>query len=288
MPLLKILKKRRRKRRGEWQHVGLVAGYIAGRHFVGANDLHYGFWQDGVEAHVRNLPAAQEEYSRFLLSHIPTEARRILDVGCGAGGLAEKLVERGHTVDCVSPNLFLNQQARERLGDRARVFDSKYEDFHTSETYDAIVFCESYQYINMAKGLDAVCSQLSSGGSMVICDFFRLPVHEKSPISGGFFINDFEHHIEKYPLELVEDIDITRHTAPTFTVIDRAFTEVLQPIWFEIGLAANATHPRWSKLAGWFFRRKIEKVWEKYFTHRRSAGNFEKFKTYRLMRFVRT
>lgn len=287
MPLFKILKRRRRRRRAEWQHVGLVAGFIAGRHFVGANDLHYGYWHEGVEPQVRNLPQAQEAYSQFLLSHIPADATRILDVGCGAGGIALKLVERGHEVDCVSPNSFLNDEARRRLGHRARVFECKYEDFQADGPYDVILFCESYQYVNMPKGLDAVTSQLRPGGSLVICDFFRLWLPERSPISGGHFFNEFQEIVARYPLKLVEDIEITKQTAPTFTVIDRAFTEVLKPIWNEIELAARATHPRWSKLAAWFFRKKIDKVHDKYFTHQRSAENFEKFKTYRLLRFVR-
>ncbi|MCI0332488.1 MAG: class I SAM-dependent methyltransferase [Planctomycetes bacterium] len=287
MPLIKSLKSHRRKKRGEWQHVSLVAGFLAGRHFVGTNDLHYGFWVNGIEPQIRNLPRAQEEYSRFLLEHIPSDAKRILDVGCGAGGLAAKLVERGHYVDCVSPNAFLNQQAKELLGDRARLFDCKYEDYRTSDVYDAIVFCESYQYVNMPKGLDLVTSQLRSGGSLVICDFFRLPLKEKSPISGGHYIDEFQQIVAGYPLTLVEDIDITLQTAPTFTVIDSAFTDVLRPIWDEIGHASVATHPYWSKLAAWFFRRRLAKVKDKYFTHTRSAANFEKFKTYRLMRYVR-
>lgn len=278
---------KRRKKRGEWQHVGLVAGFIAGKHFVGANDLHYGYWVNGLEHQVRFLPRAQEEYSSFLLSHIPLDAKRILDVGCGAGGVAKALIDRGHQVDCVSPNKFLNEQAKERLGDRARIFECKYEDYHTSDQYDLILFCESYQYVNLRRGLDLVKSQLKVGGSLVICDFFRLPIKERSPISGGHYIDEFQALIANYPFRLVEEIDITKQTAPTFTVIDRAFTEVLQPIWDEIGKASVATHPHWSRLGSWFFRKKIDKVREKYFTHQRSAENFEKFKTYRLMRFVR-
>jgi SAM-dependent methyltransferase len=286
MPPRETPKSRNRRKRGEWQHVGLVAGFIAGKHFVGANDLHYGYWLDGVEPQVRNLPAAQEEYSRFLLSHIPLDAHRILDVGCGAGGLAAKLVERGHQVDCVSPNAFLNQQARQLLGDRARIFESNYEDYHTNEIYDAIVFCESYQYVNVATGLNLVTSQLRSGGSLIICDFFRR-IQGKSPISGGYFFDEFQNTISKYPLRLVEDIDITARTAPTFTVIDRAFTEVLKPIWDEIGIASAKTHPFWSRIGAWWFKKKIAKVHDKYFTHQRSAENFEKFKTYRLLRYER-
>jgi SAM-dependent methyltransferase len=287
MPFLIRSKAARRKKRGAWQQVSLVAGFLAGRHFVGANDLHYGYWIDGLEPIIRNLPRAQEEYCRFLLEHIPTGAKRILDVGCGAGGVASKLAARGHHVDCVSPSGFLNGQAKALLGDRARIFECKYEDYNTTETYDVVMFCESFQYVKMEIAFPKVISQLRSGGSLVICDFFRRPSDSQSPISGGHRLKEFQAMIAKYPLRLVEEIDITPRTAPTFTVIDLTFTEVLQPIWKEVDEAFLATHPYLFKLSNWFFRKKLDKVRNKYFTHERSAENFEKFKTYRLLRFER-
>lgn len=287
MPFLIRSKTIRRKKRGAWQQVALVGGFLAGRHFVGAHDLHYGYWTEGNEHIVRNLPRAQEEYCRFLLEHIPRDAKRVLDVGCGAGGVAERLAARGHKVDCVSPSGFLNSQARARLGDAARIFECKYEDYDTADTYDCILFCESFQYVKMLVSLPKVVSQLRPGGSLVICDFFRLPNDSASPISGGHRIHEFQEIIARFPLRLVEEIDITTNTAPTFTVVDSAFTEVLQPIWAEIDRAALATHPWTFKFVNWFFRAKLAKVKKKYFTHTRSAENFVKFKTYRFMRFER-
>ncbi len=278
----------RQKNREAWQQVGLVAGLLAGRHFVGAKDLHYGYWVDGLEPVIRNLPIAQEQYCHFLLSHIPIECHRILDVGCGAGGMAEKLLARGHQVDCVSPSTHLNNQAKALLGDRARVFDCKYEDFSTLETYDAILFCESFQYVKIGPASDKVMQQLRRGGQLIICDFFRPAVDYGSPISGGHYWTEFQTVISSHPLQLIEDIDITPYTAPTFTVIDSAFTEVLQPIWNEVDAAALETHPWIFKLINWFFRHKLAKARRKYFTHERSAANFQKYKTYRLLRYQRT
>ena len=151
MPLRFSSKSARRKAREPWQQVGLVGGYLAGRHFLGISDLHYGLWGDGIEPQIRNLPRTQEAYSEFILAHIPRDAGHILDVGSGAGSIASKLVARGHRVDCVSPSGFLNQQARARLGDRARIFECTYEEFQTTETYDAIIFCESFQYVNITR-----------------------------------------------------------------------------------------------------------------------------------------
>ncbi len=285
MPFLIRSQSLRRKKRDAWQQVGLVAGFLAGRHFVGATDLHYGYWSDGVEHTIRNMPRAQEDYCRHLLDHIPPGLTRILDVGCGAGGVANKLVERGHHVDCVSPSPFLNEQARTLLGDRARIFECKYEDFDTTETYDAVLFCESFQYMDVNLALAKVAAQLRPGGQLIICDFFRAALDDHSSISGGHRLPWFYEALSRFPLTQIEDLDITDRTAPTFTVIGSAFNQVLLPIWQEVEGASQATHPWVFKCATWFFRRKLNKVRTKYFTNQRSAENFKKYKTYRLMRF---
>jgi len=286
--LIRRSKNVRRENREAWQQVGLVAGFLAGRHFVGTKDLHYGYWQDDVEPIIRNLPRAQEEYCQFILKHIPADAKRVLDVGSGAGSVAAQLVARGQQVDCVSPSSFLNSQARALLGDKVRIFESDYEDLRINETYDCVLFCESFQYVKMVKGLENVTSHLRRGGHLVICDFFRKPGSDGGPISGGHHFEEFQSIIARFPFRLVEEVDITARTAPTFTVIDSAFTKVLKPIWDEIDSAAVVTHPFIFKCVNLVLGRKFTKVKKKYFTHERSAENFCKSKTYRLMRFERT
>src|SRR5436190_18396779 len=218
MPFLIRSKAVRREKREAWQQVGLVAGFLAGQHFVGTKDLHYGYWQDDVEPIIRNLPRAQEEYCQFILKNVPADAGRVLDVGSGAGSVAAQLVARGQKVDCVSPSSFLNSQARELLGERVRIFECDYEDYQTAQTYDCVLFCESFQYVKMERGLTNVAEQLRSGGQLVICDFFRVRDAERSPISGGHPWDDFQRIIANSPFRLIEDIDITARTAPTFTV----------------------------------------------------------------------
>ena len=276
------------KSRRDWQHVGLVAGFLAGRHFVGTKDLHYGYWQEGVEPNFANLPSAQEEYSQCLMKHIPWSAKRILDVGSGAGSLAQKLISRGHAVDCVSPCQFLNKQARELLGDTAQLYDCRYEEFESPGLYDAIVFCESFQYVDLSTALSRAAWQLAAGSRLVICDFFRKDVAGHSPIRGGHRLKEFWEVLGRHPFRVVRDLDITAQVAPTFTVIDQAFHEVVQPVWGEARDTLFKTHPLWAKCVSWWFRDRIQKFESKYFGRTRTAQNFEAFKTYRLIVLERT
>ncbi|HEX5470936.1 MAG TPA: class I SAM-dependent methyltransferase [Lacipirellulaceae bacterium] len=287
MPFLGRSQTIRRRNREAWQQVGLVSGFLAGRHFVGTKDLHYGYWLEGVEPIIQNLPRAQQDYCQFILKHIPSDAGRILDVGSGAGSVAAHLVARDQSVDCVSPSSFLNSQARELLGDKVRIFECDYEEYQTSQKYDCILFCESFQYVKMERALTNVAAQLRSGGKLVICDFFCRPYAYRSPIGGGHSLVEFQSIVEGQPFRLVEEIEITDRVAPTFEVIESAFTKVLKPIWDEIDRAAIETHPLVFKCINWIFGRKFAKVKKKYFTHERTSENFCKYKTYRLMRFER-
>ena len=81
------------------------------------------------------------------MADIPPGVRSILDVGCGAGNTAHKLLDRGYEVDCVSPNAWLTTEARRLLGTRARVFESKFENLTLDRTYDLILFSESFLFM---------------------------------------------------------------------------------------------------------------------------------------------
>ena len=92
------------------KEVGLAVGLLLGEELVGMRDLHYGYWTESLSPTLQNLPKAQAQYSEFLLSNIPGGTQSILDIGSGTGNLASRLLEKGYSVDCVSPNTFLTRE----------------------------------------------------------------------------------------------------------------------------------------------------------------------------------
>ncbi|MBF0350863.1 MAG: methyltransferase domain-containing protein [SAR324 cluster bacterium] len=265
--------------------IGLDIGVVLAKYFFKTEYMHYGYWKKGVAINVDNLPQAQEEYANLLLSNIPEGTKTILDVGCGIGTVAEKLLNAGYEVDCVSPSPQLTQYTRNRLGSRSHIYESLYQEAQIPKRYDMVLFSESFQYIPLEEALKKTLSLLNPGGHLLICDFFRKEVQGESPISGGHKLARFYEILPQYPLKTIVDLDITRETAPSLDIMDDILTNVVHPIWNAVAYYMNVNHPAVSKLFVWKNREKIEKAHRKYFTHRTNGTHFQQFKSYRLMVF---
>jgi len=267
-------------RRIATKEIGLELTAILSRFFLGSEDLHYGYWPEGLEVDIRNLPQAQEEYSRLLVSTIPDGVRTILDIGCGTGALAERLLGLGFEVDCVSPGPFLTERVRARLGGRSRVHQCHYEDLDTDRRYDLALFAESFQYVNVAEALEKTLHLLADGGHMLICDVFRLP--GKCPLVGGHRLARFLDDIARYPFSLVRDLDITAQTAPNIDLGSEMSRQVGYPSWRLFRRAMAGNHPLVYRILSWAFRRKIEKFERRFFSGERDGESFREFRSYRL------
>jgi len=263
--------------------VGLEIGAICGKYFLKSQHLHYGYWTSDLEVNIANLHIAQDNYTEFLVSHIPDGVKTILDVGCGFGETTKKLIDMGYQVDCVSPSPFLSKQARELLGNTSHIFECFYEQLQTENRYDLILFSESFQYIDPEEAIKKTLSFLNQGGYLLICDFFKKDTPCKSLLSGGHPLTKFYNIISEYPLEPVTDLDITKQTAPNLDIANNMLKEVIQPT---VTLAQQLLHDRYplmSKFVEWMYRKKIDKINRKYFDGEKTGENFRKFKSYRLL-----
>lgn len=254
-----------------------------GRQIFNTDDLHFGYWTEDLEVTFQNVPKAQENHSNLIISHIPEETQTILDVGCGVGRMAMRLLTLGYNVDGVSPSTYLAAEARRVLGDEFRIFESRIEDLQTDNRYDLILFSESFQYVQTEKALEACLRLLNDDGYLLICDFFQTDSEGDSPLKAGPRLSRFREIVSKLPFELVEDIDITKETAPTMDLADGLLQNIFRQIWEHLFERLGNKHPRLLKLIKWKFKKKIARIEWRYFNNRWDKKHFEKFKSYRML-----
>ncbi len=264
------------------REIGLAMANRLARYFLDTNDLHYGFWPDDLPVHVRNLRHAQEAYSNALIADIPDDVETILDVGCGTGATALRLLERGFEVDCVSPPGPLARLAAENLNGRATLFEAPFQELAAAGGYDLILFSESILFIRpLEAAIGKAVSLLRPRGYVLVCDIFRRPrtwkKYHGGPIGGGHYLADWQRTLQGFPLELLRETDITDRIAPTFTVLEQIM-EVFQPVYHlfldRLRLRRPWTTRLVTKVAD------LKKYEAKLFSGRYSAENFRRHKAY--------
>lgn len=275
----------KKNRKVDSKEVGLEIGLIFFKHFLKTEYLHYGLFTNGLETDIANLAKAQQNYADFLMENIPAGTKTILDVGCGSGKFASELIKKGFQVDCVSPGTILTNHARGILGDKVKIYQSKFEDVNTDKKYDLILFSESFQYIPMNNSFTNGLNALNPGGHIMVCDFFQTDAEGKSPLGGGHKFSEFNEVIKKFPVQLIKEQDITKETAPTIDLVNSLSMEVLLPIYNLIFLLVEDRFPWVAKFIRWKYKKKLDKMQNKHFRGERNGKNFVKYKTYRFYLF---
>jgi len=265
------------------RETGLEIASILGRFFLKLEHLHYGYWTSDLKVDIANLHKAQQNYTEFLISNIPDGVRTILDVGCGTGSTARRLVEAGYQVDCLSPSHFQCEQVRELLGGTSQVFECEYEQLDTPNRYDLVLFSESFQYVNLSDAVEKTFGLLNKEGFLLICDIFRKSIAEATVMRGGHELEKFRQVIANYPFELIKDLDITEATSPNIDMLNDMTTNVAKPILHLIFNYVETRYPLPSKILRWKYKKQIDKIYNKYFVGARTSEEFRKFRSYRLL-----
>ena len=265
------------------REIGLEVGYLCGNYFLKLDHLHYGYWTDDLEVDIANLHIAQDNYAKFVISHIPDNVKTILDVGCGTGRIDKILIDKGYEVDCLSPSSYLNSQISKLLNGKSRIYETTYEEFETKKQYDLVLFCESFQYIDMEKALSKTSKLLNTDSYLLICDLFKRELTTKGVLGGGQKINKFYELIEKAPFQLITQIDITEQTAPNMDLMNDVLQKVVRPI-INAGVELSESRYRTiTRFIKWMYRKKLAKLKHKYFEGERTGEDFKMRKLYQLL-----
>lgn len=89
----------------------------------------------------------------------------VVDVGCGSGQLTRHLVERGAVVTALEPGHMLGQICAQRVGGRATVIESSFEDWSPAgRVYRAVAARQAAHWIDPSAFADRAVEALVPGG----------------------------------------------------------------------------------------------------------------------------
>ncbi|MEC9437598.1 MAG: class I SAM-dependent methyltransferase [Candidatus Neomarinimicrobiota bacterium] len=273
----------KKKEKVSSKEVGLEIGLVISRFLYKTEHLHYGYWPDDLAIIPENVRKAQDLHSKLIIDAIPANVETILDIGSGSGGLAEKLINKGYKVHCVSPSEYLADAIEEKLGDKVKVFRSTCQDLELEQQYDLVVFSESFQYVQVNQAIEKSIEALKPNNHLLICDFFRQPGTGRRPLGGGHGWDWFQNALKEYPLIEIINKDITKETARTMDLFNDMLNDVALPISSLSGRYMDSNFPKSMKLFRWAFRKHLTKINEIYFSGYLTSEMFNKMKTYRLL-----
>ncbi len=232
---------------------------------TGSSYLHYGYWEPlpkpGEELNITRLRTAQAAYTEKLFSFIPEGVNTILDVGCGVGGNAVYLRDRGFAVEGLAPDEIQEEKFIQNTQGKVTFHLTRFEDFKSSKQYDLVLFSESSQYISVDDLAQGAAGLLSNGGYLLMADMMRSNGEYKEGIfSNCHVVSELKVALEKAGFNLVKTEDISNAIAPTIDLsIENFQTFGLTTIKYIADVVKIAVPPIHA-IGSWAFKRWLEKL----------------------------
>jgi SAM-dependent methyltransferase len=206
-----------RRRKSVWDPADDLELALYGAVF-GNNFLHYGYFKappaDPEAISLADVKQAMEDYASLLVERV-VAGERVLDIGCGLGGLLTRLDAAGAQATGLTPNRAHAAHIRERwphLGLLQGTLES-FDPAQRADRFDVVINAESFQYIDLDAGMDKVRGFLAPGGRWIVIDYFRLTPAARN--RSGHLLADFEAALERHRFRVAERIDITDNVAPS-------------------------------------------------------------------------
>lgn len=222
------------------------------------NYLHFGLWKKGDALTLENFQAAQERYIENLIKFIPKGVKTILDVGCGVGGNAAKLLKLGYKVTGICPDPYQGQLFRENTKGKAGFKLTTLEKFKTDQKFDLILMSESVQYIPFGDGLKKISHLLRPTGYLLISDYFKKGEAKGVPNLPSGQLANYLREVKKAGFKVVKSQDITADILPTLEYGTNVYLNYIRPVLSCILTTVQVHVPPVYWLMNLFFRFRIK------------------------------